>query len=43
MSKLLERSPIRPELQQSLRLAIPLISAQVAQSATGFLDTVMMG
>lgn len=36
-------SPIRTELQESLRLAIPLISAQVAQSATGFVDTVMMG
>lgn len=26
-----------------LKLAIPLVSAQVAQSATGFVDTVMMG
>lgn len=43
MSQLLGRSPLRTELQASLRLAIPLISAQVAQAATGFVDTVMMG
>jgi multidrug resistance protein, MATE family len=36
-------SPIRAELRSSLHLAIPLISAQVAQSMTGFVDTVTMG
>jgi MATE family multidrug resistance protein len=36
-------SPIRAELQASLHLAIPLVSAQVAQSTTGFVDTVTMG
>lgn len=35
--------PIRAEIRESLRLAIPLASAQVAQAATGFVDTVMMG
>ncbi len=43
MLRLLGRSPIRTELHASLRLAIPLIGAQVTQSATGFVDTVMMG
>lgn len=37
------RSPIRTEIQETLRLTIPLASAQVAQAATGFVDTVMMG
>jgi MATE family multidrug resistance protein len=37
------RSHIRTEIQAFLSLAIPLASAQVAQSATGFADTVMMG
>ncbi len=36
-------SPIRTEIKESLRLTIPLASAQVAQAATGFVDTVMMG
>ena len=31
------------EVQEFFKLAIPLISAQVAQSATGFADTIMMG
>jgi multidrug resistance protein, MATE family len=31
------------ELREFWRLAVPLASAQLAQSATGFLDTVMMG
>ncbi len=31
------------EIRESLRLAIPLAGAQVAHSATGFADTVMMG
>ena len=33
----------KTEVKQLLRLTIPLASAQVAQSATGFVDTVMMG
>lgn len=36
-------SPVRAEIRAFLKLAIPLVSAQVAQSATGFVDTVMMG
>ena len=36
-------SPIRTEVSKFLQLAIPLASAQVAQSLTGFFDTVMMG
>ncbi|MBD2102533.1 MATE family efflux transporter [Leptolyngbya sp. FACHB-261] len=36
-------SPIRAEIKAFLKLAIPLVAAQVAQSATGFVDTVMMG
>ncbi|MBD2463638.1 MATE family efflux transporter [Oscillatoria sp. FACHB-1407] len=34
---------IRAEFEAFLQLAIPLASAQVAQLATGFVDTVMMG
>jgi multidrug resistance protein, MATE family len=37
------QSPIRTEIRESLHLTIPLASAQVAQAATGFVDTVMMG
>lgn len=37
------RSPICTEIRESLRLTIPLASAQIAQAATGFVDTVMMG
>ncbi|MEM8603729.1 MAG: MATE family efflux transporter [Cyanobacteria bacterium P01_H01_bin.121] len=37
------RSPLQIELRELLKLAVPLASAQVAQSATGFADTVMMG
>jgi MATE family multidrug resistance protein len=37
------RSNVRHEVQEFLKLAVPLASAQVAQSATGFADTVMMG
>ncbi|GAP96044.1 MATE family efflux transporter [Leptolyngbya sp. NIES-2104] len=36
-------SRIQSEVQEFLKLAIPLASAQVAQSATGFADTIMMG
>ncbi len=37
------QTSIRTEFREFLRLAIPLASAQVAQSATGFVDTVIMG
>lgn len=33
----------RTEIKELLHLTIPLASAQVAQAATGFVDTVMMG
>ena len=36
-------SPLHKEVQEFFKLAVPLISAQVAQSATGFADTIMMG
>ncbi|OKH21657.1 MATE family efflux transporter [Chroogloeocystis siderophila] len=34
---------IHTEVREFLKLAIPLASAQVVQSATGFADTIMMG
>lgn len=34
---------IRTEIEKFFQLAIPLASAQVAQSLTGFFDTIMMG
>ncbi|MEM1251184.1 MAG: MATE family efflux transporter [Cyanobacteria bacterium P01_H01_bin.21] len=34
---------VRAEVKSLFTLAIPLVSAQVAQAATGFVDTVMMG
>ena len=37
------RSSLQSETREFLKLAVPLASAQVAQSATGFFDTVMMG
>ncbi len=43
MVKSSSHSLIQTEIRESLRLAIPLASAQVAQAATGFVDTVMMG
>ena len=39
----LVRSPIRTEIKKFLQLAIPLVSAQLTQSLTGFFDTIMMG
>lgn len=36
-------SSTQTEIKALLKLAIPLISAQMAQAATGFVDTVMMG
>lgn len=38
-----QRSRLQTEIREFLKLAIPLASAQVAQSATGFADTIMMG
>ena len=43
MLKLSAKSRIATEIRESLHLTIPLASAQVAQAATGFVDTVMMG
>ncbi len=43
MVKLMMQSSIRTEIKESLRLTIPLANAQVAQAATGFVDTLMMG
>jgi multidrug resistance protein, MATE family len=43
MMSLFKRSQLQTEVREFLNLAIPLASAQVAQSATGFADTVMMG
>lgn len=43
MTALQHRSRLRTEVREFLKLAVPLASAQVAQSATGFADTVMMG
>jgi MATE family multidrug resistance protein len=38
-----KNSDTRTEIKELLHLTIPLASAQVAQAATGFVDTVMMG
>ncbi|HIK14797.1 MAG TPA: MATE family efflux transporter [Leptolyngbyaceae cyanobacterium M33_DOE_097] len=35
--------PIQTEIRAFIRLTVPLAAAQVAQAATGFVDTVMMG
>ena len=43
MLNLTVRSPWRSEVREFLSLAVPLASAQLAQAATGFVDTVMMG
>lgn len=40
---MLTQSRITKEIKACLFLAIPLAAAQLAQSATGFVDTVMMG
>lgn len=39
----LSQSKVFSEAKATLHLAIPLIAAQLAQAATGFVDTVMMG
>lgn len=43
VTKMLRQSNIKTEIQEFLKLAVPLASAQVAQAATGFFDTLMMG
>ncbi|WP_017663526.1 MATE family efflux transporter [Baaleninema simplex] len=43
MSHLSQRYNLQIEIREFLKLAVPLASAQVAQSATGFADTIMMG
>lgn len=43
MSSISFQSNIKTEIKEFLKLAIPLSSAQLAQSVTGFVDTVMMG
>lgn len=43
MIKIAVGDRIQTEMYEFLKLAIPLASVQVAQSATGFADTVMMG
>ncbi|MEO0825388.1 MAG: MATE family efflux transporter [Cyanobacteria bacterium J06635_15] len=44
MTTMIQPSPrLHFEVREFFKLAIPLASAQVAQSATGFADTIMMG
>ncbi|MBD2104952.1 MATE family efflux transporter [Leptolyngbya sp. FACHB-261] len=43
MTKRLVKSSIEIEGREFLKLAVPLASAQVAQAAVGFVDTIMMG
>jgi len=43
MPPIFSQSNVQTEIREYLRIAVPLASAQVAQSATGFVDTVMMG
>lgn len=43
MNYLLKKSKAIAEVRASLLLAVPLAAAQLAQSATAFVDTVMMG
>ncbi|KST65233.1 MATE family efflux transporter [Mastigocoleus testarum] len=43
MTSLPIKSKIRGEIKGFLQIAVPLVSAQVAQSATGFADSIMMG
>jgi MATE family multidrug resistance protein len=43
MTLISNRARLQIEVCEFLKLAIPLASAQVAQAATGFIDTVMMG
>jgi multidrug resistance protein, MATE family len=43
MTNISSRFSIKAEAREFLKLALPLAGAQVAQAATGFVDTVMMG
>ena len=43
MTITLNTSSVRQETKKFLQLAVPLIGAQIAQSLTGFFDTIMMG
>lgn len=43
MKRTLTKSVILKEVKECLLLAVPLAAAQLAQAATGFIDTVMMG
>jgi len=43
MDNIANRASLISEVKQCLLLAVPLAAAQLAQSATGFVDTVMMG
>lgn len=43
MNNIFSRDRLISEVKQFLLLAVPLAAAQLAQSATGFVDTVMMG
>ncbi|MDP5338277.1 MAG: MATE family efflux transporter, partial [Nodularia sp. (in: cyanobacteria)] len=40
---MLTKSHIRTEINEFIKLAIPLAGAQVAQAGVGFVDTIMMG
>jgi MATE family multidrug resistance protein len=43
MTNISSRFSIQAEAREFLKLAVPLAGAQIAQAATGFVDTVMMG
>jgi multidrug resistance protein, MATE family len=43
VTKIFARSQVGIETREFLKLAVPLASAQVAQAAVGFVDTIMMG
>ena len=43
MTLTIASSPVVREAKKFLQLAIPLVSAQLAQSLTGFFNTIMMG
>jgi multidrug resistance protein, MATE family len=43
LTKMPHQLHLKAEIQDFLQLALPLASAQVAQAATGFVDTLMMG
>lgn len=43
MERVAVKSPILSEIKACLNLSIPLATAQLAQAATNFIDTIMMG